>query len=460
MDVAVWLRTLGLEQYAPAFRANQINDRVLPNLTAEDLKELGVTALGPRRILLDAIAAMRGHAAAEGSGPPVAGREHRPATAGAEAERRQLTVLFCDLVGSTALSARVDPEDLRGVIADYYRLATDVIVRHGGYVARYIGDGLLVYFGYPEAREEDAERAVRAGLALIEVVRQVPAPEPLRARVGIATGLVVVGELFGDSAAQEVVGETPNLAARLQALAPPDGVLIAPTTRALTGGLFDYDSLGPQTLKGLPASVTAWRVLGESAGASRFEALRGAVLAPLVGREEELALLLRRWEQAQAGDGKVVLISGEPGIGKSRLIHALQGAITGQPHTELRYFCSPHHQDSALHPVIAQLEHAAGLTREDSSEAKLSKLEAVLAQYNLTAEAVSLVAELLSITTDRREQIEQMDWQPRREKLFTALLARSAALAERQPLLLIYEDVHWIDPSSRELLDRDIEQLQ
>jgi class 3 adenylate cyclase len=264
-------------------------------------------------------------------------------------------VVFCDLVGSTALSGELDPEDLHGVIGAYNRCCTELIERNGGFVAKYMGDAVLAYFGYPQAHEHDAERAVRAGLNLVEAVPKLTthAGSPLQVRIGIATGLVVVGDLIGAGAAQEqaVVGETPNLAAQLQALAEPGAVVIALSTRRLTGGLFDYRDLGAVALKGFTEDVHAWEVLGAGTPQSRFEALR-ATTTPLVGREEELDLLMRRWERAKRGDGQVVLISGEPGIGKSRIAETVLERISIEPHTRLRYFCSPHHQDSALYPSI------------------------------------------------------------------------------------------------------------
>jgi class 3 adenylate cyclase len=294
VDVAAWLRGVGLEQYEPAFRDNGIDAEVLPKLTVDDLKDIGVTRVGDRRKLLDAIAALRQ------SAPPSPATEQPPEVAvpaagpSSAAERRQLTVMFCDLVGSTALSQRLDPEDLREVIGAYHRSVAEVVARFAGFVAKYMGDGVLVYFGYPQAHEDDAERAVRSGLALTEAVAGLDtmAGVPLQVRVGIATGLVVVGDLIGAGAAQEqaVVGETPNLAARLQVLAEPGTVVIAPSTRQLTGGLFDYADLGPVDIRGLAAPVVASTVLRESGAESRFEALRAA-RTPLVGRDEELAML-------------------------------------------------------------------------------------------------------------------------------------------------------------------------
>ncbi|HXB79385.1 MAG TPA: adenylate/guanylate cyclase domain-containing protein, partial [Bradyrhizobium sp.] len=362
MDVAAWLRGLGLEQYEPAFRDNYVDADVLPDLTTEDLIGLGVTAIGHRRKLLSAIAALGtvGPAAAVTAASPVAPVQ-------TEAERRQLTVMFCDLVGSTALSTRFDPEDLRELIGDYHRALSETVGHFDGFVAKYMGDGVLIYFGYPQAHEDDAERAVRAGLAVIEAVGRLPAREDLPVRLGIATGLAVVGDLIGEGAAQErgVVGETPNLAARLQALAAPNTLVIGEATRRQIGGLFDLEDFGPQALAGFAEPQPAWRVIGESGVLSRFEALRSGE-TPLVGRVEELDLLRLRWEQAKTGEGRVVLISGEPGIGKSRLTAALSERIGSEPHARLRYFCSPHHQDSTLYPFIAQLERAAGFARDDT----------------------------------------------------------------------------------------------
>src|SRR5919202_1098120 len=329
--------------------------------------------------------------------PATPSREAEPKHPMSSAERRQLTVMFCDLVGSTALSARLDPEDLREVIAAYHKCVADVVGRFEGFVARYMGDGVLVYFGYPQAHEDDAERAVRAGLALVEAVGRLGTRETLEARVGIATGLTVVGDLIGSGVAQEhgIVGETPNLAARLQAHAEPGGIVVDPLTHQLTGSLFECRDLGPIDLKGLPRPVQVARVLGERKVESRFEALHSAALTPLVGREEEIELLLRRWRQIQEGEGRIVLISGEPGIGKSRLTAVLQESMEGEPHVRLRYFCSPQHADSALFPVIVQLEMAAGFERNDTPERKLAKLGAWLTPTRLSGEDVALFAELL-----------------------------------------------------------------
>ena len=446
MDIAAWLRGLGLEQHQAAFRANEIDASVLPRLTAEDLKDLGVTLVGHRRRLLDAIAALGPEAAAVVDVP-----------IGAAAERRQLTLMFCDLVGSTPLSARLDPEDLRGIIGAYHRCVTEIVEGFGGFVARYMGDGVLVYFGYPQAHEDDAERATRCGLALVDRVPQLNQAEELHARVGIATGMVVVG---GEIVEHDVAGNSPNLAARLQALAEPDTVVIAASTRRLTGDLFEYRDLGEVELKGIAAPVPAWRALRPSALASRFEALRGSALSPLVGRDEEIDLLLRRWARAKAGNGQVVLVSGEPGIGKSRIVAALIERLRNEPHLRLRYFCSSYHQDSALYPFIDQLGRAAGFARDDPPAARSEKLDALLALAAPTDEDLALLADLLSLPASERHPLPNLGPQRKKERTLEALLRQLESLACQQPIAMVFEDAHWIDPTSRELLDLTVERVR
>ena len=391
MDIAVWLQSLGLERYEAAFRDNAIDAAVLPDLTAEDLKDLGVDLVGHRRKLLAAIAVLRN----EGAPQRLSADRVEPA-----AERRQITVMFCDVVDSTGLSTRLDPEDLHEVLGAYQKCAAEAIGRYDGFVARYMGDGLLAYFGYPQAHEDDAERAVRAGLAQIEAVRHLQISERLQTRIGIGTGLVVVGRLPGIGETQEwaISGETPNLAARLQALAKPNTVVIDPRTRRLIGNLFEYRDLGAVSLKGFAERVHSFEVLRPSVTESRFEALRPAELTPLVGREDELELLRRRWVQAKEGSGRVVLISAEPGIGKSRLAEAFRERVESEQHARLRYFCSPHHQDSALFPFIGQLERAAGFARDDTPAVRLGKLETLLAPNAAIRDGVKTAPFPLSLT--------------------------------------------------------------
>ena len=374
-QIADWLEKLGLWQYAQTFAENEIDVSVLPHLTDQDFKDMGVP-LGPRRKILAAIS--KNADAVQVTPEPAARAEQKRQDT---AERRQVTVMFSDLVGSTALSAHMDPEDLREVISAYQKGVAETVRRFGRFVAKYMGDGVLVYFGYPQAHEDDAERAVRAGLEAVAAVTALKSPASLQTRVGIATGMVVVGDLIGSGEAQErgIVGETPNLAARLQALAEPNTVVIAEGTRKLLGNLFELEDLGPKDLKGIAGPVLAWTALRASSVESRFEALHTTGLTALVGREEELELLRRRWARAKSSEGQVVLLSGEAGIGKSRLTAAL-GRLAGEPHTRLRYFCSPQHTDSALYPLIGQIERAAGFAHDDTPQAKLDKLDALLAQ--------------------------------------------------------------------------------
>jgi class 3 adenylate cyclase len=462
MDVADWLRTLGLERYEAAFHQNDVSAGLLPNLTAEDLKDLGITSVGHRRLLLDAIATLRTKAMPAGELVEVTqGRlPHDPRSTESAAERRPLTVVFCDLVGSTELAVRLDPEDLREIIGAYHQTVTSVLSQFDGFVAKYMGDGVLAYFGYPKAHEDDAERAVRAGLALIDAVALLDLGERLQLRIGIATGLVVVGDLLGSGSAQEqaVVGETPNVAARLQGLAGPNEVVIDAATRGQIGGLFEIRDLGPQILKGFAGEQRAWCVVSDSGVANRFEALRGSKMTPLVGRQEELDLLFHRWSEARTGQGRIIMISGEPGIGKSRMLAALDGKLRGEPHTRTRYFCSPHHQDSSLYPVIRQLEFAASFAREDTPGDRLDKLRRLLTPTDPPAEDVALLATLLMLPTDGLPALN-LSPQRRKARMFEALIRQVERLSQERPLLILFEDIHWADASTRELLDDLIQRL-
>ena len=452
-QIAAWLKKLGMSEYAELFAENRIDFSVLRDLTDQDLKDLGV-ALGDRRKMLRAIGEF---SAASLAAPAITTEPVSPDAA----ERRQVTVMFSDLVGSTALSARMDPEDLREVISTYQRCVAETVQRFGGFVAKYMGDGVLVYFGYPQAHEDDAERAVRSGLELIAAVSALKAPVSLQTRVGIATGLVVVGDLIGSGEARErgIVGETPNLAARLQGIAEPNTVVIAEGTRRLLGSLFELDDLASRDLKGIPGSVRAWMALRASSVESRFEAQHETKLTPLVGREEELELLLRRWRQAVGGEGRVVLLSGEPGIGKSRLIVALDEQLQTEQHTPLRYFCSPLHTDSTLYPFISQLERAAGFERNDTIEAKHDKLSSLLGASPKHDNDVQLLAELLSVPTGDRYPPLNLSARQKKQKTIEALVRQLEVLVRQRPVLMIFEDAHWIDPSSRELFDATIERV-
>jgi class 3 adenylate cyclase/predicted ATPase len=455
MDVGGWLRSLGLGQYEALFRANEIDADILPELTDVDLKELGVP-LGHRKRLLRAIS---GLAAAETLAAASGSTGAKPQDA---AERRQLTVMFCDLVGSTALAARFDPEELREEIRAYQNTVSGVVARYDGFVAKYMGDGVLIYFGYPRAHEDDAERAVRAGLEIAAAVRglETRGTERLAVRIGIATGLVVVGDLVGEGSAQEqaVVGETPNLAARLQALAEPGQIVLAGVTRRLIGDLFRLRDLGGQAVKGFAEPVEAFVVEGVAASESRFEAARRG-LTDLVGRAAESTLLRDRLREAWAGAGQIVLLSGEAGIGKSRLAAQLAAEVANEPHMRLRYQCSPYHRDSVLHPFVVALGRAAHLAPEDPPEAQLDKLEAILMPSRI-AETAPLFASLLSIPTGERYPPLALSAAQQRRLTLAALLDQLEALARQKPVLMLFEDAHWADASSLEVLDLTVERVR
>ena len=447
-EVRDWLRRNNLEQYADAFEANDIGIDILPELKEHDLEQLGVS-LGNRRRLVKAIA---------GSAPETASSPPASVQVAADAERRQVTVLFCDMVGSTALSNAIDPELLGGVIRRYQDAAAGAIGRFGGFVAKFMGDGVLAYFGFPRAFEDAAERAVRAAIAILAEVGGIELPDGSRvqARIGIATGLVVVGEIIGSGASQErtIVGDTPNLAARLQALAAPDTILISEATQSLLGGLFELESTGAHELKGFARPMPAWRVLGEAAVESRFAAIRIGTL-PLVGRAHEMGLMLERWRLARMGEGQIVTVTGEAGIGKSRSIEALQEAVADEPHTRIHLQCSPYHRDSALYPVIQHIVRAAGFAPADTPGARIDKLRAVFAQRAAADEtAIPLLSELLSIPAGTSAAALSLTPAQRKAAAIALLVDEIVRLGESAPVLLVLEDAQWVDPTTLELTTR------
>ena len=462
-DVSGWLEKLGLGKYAGAFVENEIDLDVVGELDDGDLEKLGLP-MGPRKRLLRAIADLD----AEASSPEPAATQAATVAKPGDGERRHLTVMFCDLVGSTALSERLDPEDLREVLRAYQVACGEVIEDFDGHIAKYVGDGLLVYFGYPQAHEDDAQRAVHAGLGIVNglgPLNRILAEKhgvELRVRVGIHTGLVVAGEMGGGEARETdaIVGETPNIASRLQELAAANAIAVSDNTRRLIEGLFVLDALGPQRIKGISQPVAVYQVRGVSDAPSRFEAAARRWLTPLVGRGSEIDLLLDRWHRVKDGDGQVVLLSGEAGIGKSRIVRAVRERLENEAHSRVLYHCSPYHQNSALHPAIEQLERTLRFEASEGIEARLGKLEHILRELSLPeTELAPLLAELLSLPAEGRYPTQMVSPQLLRRKTLEALLGIIEAMAARTPVLMVVEDAHWADPSTLELLGLLIERL-
>ncbi len=469
--VAAWLESLGFDRYRDQFEQNAITWDVLPELNDGDLASMGIV-LGHRKQLLRAIAQLSKSGESDTATTPAvitAKETTSPSSGRDQAERRQLTVMFCDLVGSTALASRLDPEDLQSSVRRFLDACSEAISRFNGYIAKYMGDGLLVYFGYPQAHEHDAERAVHAGLAVLELVKALPQECHLEqkfeiaTRIGIATGPVIVGELIGQDTAKErsVFGETPNLAARLQALAAPNQLIVDSATKRLVGGEFEFSDQGTVVLKGFETPVQVWRVLGSKLSASRFESYRAGRLTQFIGREHETALLLGRWREAVESEGQVVLLCGEAGIGKSRIIRNLLDRLGEERYQTIQFQCSPYHTNAALYPVMTYLRQSAGLANEHNASTQLQKLDILMADSGLNDRVtVTLLADLLSISGDGQNQLLNLSPDKRKDMTLEAFVQYLQKLANRSPLLLIVEDAHWIDPTTLDLMTRVIDRIR
>ena len=456
IDIAAWLQEIGLAEHTELFRAEKIDTAVLPTLSDADLRELGLP-LGDRKKLRAAIDALGATPSAGADSIPEPLHTTLPRTA---AEQRHLTVMFCDLVDSTRLAGTVDLETLQRVIDAYQQQVASCVARYDGFVAKFMGDGVLVYFGYPQAHEDDAERAVRAGIDIVAAMASVRIIHRLElaCRIGIASGVVLVGDSItvGGAAEHAVLGETPNLAARLQAASPRNGVIIAESTRALVANLFDLKAIGPLALKGIGSAVPAWQVTATHDDTSRFRATRDSTSASFIGREAELSLVLDRWAMAVAGDGQSFLLSGEAGLGKSRLCETMFSRIAAEPHAEILLQCSPYHGNSALYPVLRHLERIAGLTHDNSPSLLREHFARLFPDNNQAEQAIRLLGPALGLL-----DTAPSDAAPAGSKAETLALLRDLLLAPAgdQALCILVEDAHWIDPTTQELLGLLIDRL-
>lgn len=465
LSIGAWLQELGLGEHEALFVDNHIDWDVLAELKPQDLRDLGLP-LGHQKRLLRAISELD-------DGPASTSHENLRDRDGlppeldrgvpSDGERRHIAVMFCDLVGSTALSEQLDPEDLRTLMQAYQKVCGGAVERYGGHVAQYLGDGIMIYFGWPQAHEDDAERAVRVGRDIIGAIKSIPAPRPLQVHIGIASGMVVIGETGGGDASvpKLAVGETPNLAARLQGVAGPDEVVVAPRSHRLVEGLFEFDDLGPHRLKGIVEPIRGWRVTGERRVEGRFDAAHSGSLAPLIGRDAEIALLMERWRQAKDGEGQVVLIGGEPGIGKSRIISEFRSRIADDRHLVLDRQCSPHHTHTPYYPFIDQAARFAEFGADDPPDRKLDRLEEMIAQNGLDVAAFApFFANALSIPAGDRYPPKDDNPHKLRERISEAIAARGVQITQRGPVLVLVEDTQWIDPTSEETFTRFIDKAR
>ena len=462
-DIAEWLGRYGLDQYAQTFAENNIEYSVLPDLTENDFEKLGVS-IGHRKKLLRAIEELARVRQPSDVVPAVSNftAASSPLVQHREAEFRQITVMFCDLVGSTQLSEKLDPEDLQKLIDAYRQQCSTAIRRYGGEVARYLGDGVMAFFGWPRAHEDDAVRAIHAALDIVPAVTKIPGPVTLACRIGVCSGPVVVGEIGNGTTSwsMDAVGETPNIAARLQTLAAINTILISESTRRLVSAAFDLRDLGTQALKGVTEPVHVYCVLAAKNAASRFEAAHVGLLTPLVGRSSEMSLLIDRWDKVKEGDGQVILLSGVPGVGKSRLLHEFKSHIQEQSHLLLHHQCSPYYSQSAFFPVIEQIEQAAQLTAREADADKIAKLQKYLPRSTDTSiEQLPLIANLLSITTEEHRKLFALTPQQIKNRTINTLVDILLAFSLQRPTLCIFEDAHWLDPSTLELLELTISRI-